>query len=198
MYSKDNGMEEQNHVIFIKNMVCNRCILVVTEILKGLNFTPLNVELGMAVVQEQLEVGDREAIRKVLERYGFEWIDDKRMRIIEQIRTAVIELVHYENNLCKLKLSEYLKEKCRADYSFLSKLFSEVKGMSIEKYVILQKVERIKELLVYDELSVGEIADRLHYSSVAHLSTQFRNVTGMTPSEFKRLKGPGREPLDQV
>lgn len=191
-------MEEQEHVIFIKNMVCNRCILVVTEMLKDLHLTPLKVELGMAIVQEQLRPADRETIKAVLEKYGFELIDDKRMRVIEQIRTAIIELVHYEDNTSKLKLSEYLKEKCHYDYSFLSKLFSEVNGISIEKYYIAQKVERIKELLVYDELSISEIADLLQYSSVAHLSTQFHNVTGMSPSQFKRLKEHGREPLDKV
>ena len=175
-------MAEQNHIILIKNMVCNRCVLVVTEMLKGLHLTPLNVELGKAA----------------LEKYGFEWIDDKRMRIIEQIRTAIIELVHYEDNASKLKLSEYLKEKCHYDYSFLSKLFSEVNGVSIEKYYIAQKVERIKELLIYDELSISEIADLLQYSSVAHLSTQFRNMTGMTPSQFKQLKEHKREPLDEI
>ena len=189
-------MEEQEHVIFIKNMVCNRCILVVTEMLKDLHLTPLKVELGMAIVQEQLQPADRETIKAALEKYGFELIDDKRMRVIEQIRTAIIELVHYEDNTSKLKLSEYLKEKCHYDYSFLSKLFSEVNGISIEKYYIAQKVERIKELLVYDELSISEIANLLQYSSVAHLSTQFHNVTGMSPSQFKRLKEHGREPLD--
>lgn len=191
-------MEEQEHVIFIKNMVCNRCILVVTEMLKDLHLTPLKVELGMAIVQEQLQPADRETIKAALEKYGFELIDDKRMCVIEQIRTAIIELVHYEDNTSKLKLSEYLKEKCHYDYSFLSKLFSEVNGISIEKYYIAQKVERIKELLVYDELSISEIADLLQYSSVAHLSTQFHNVTGMSPSQFKRLKEHGREPLDKV
>lgn len=179
-------------------MVCNRCILVISQILKGLKLTPLKIELGKAVVQEQLQPDDRERIRLALEEYGFELLDDKRLRLIEQIRTAVIELVHYEDNLNRIKLSEYLKEKCHYDYSFLSKLFSEVNGISIEKYYIAQKVERIKELLAYDEWSVSEIADRLQYSSVAHLSSQFRNVTGMSPSEFKRLKAPGREPLDQV
>ena len=191
-------MEEQEHVIFIKNMVCNRCILVVTEMLKDLHLTPLKVELGMAIVQEQLQPADRETIKAALEKYGFELIDDKQMRVIEQIRTAIIELVHYEDNTSKLKLSEYLKEKCHYDYSFLSKLFSEVNGISIEKYYIAQKVERIKELLVYDELSISEIANLLQYSSVAHLSTQFHNVTGMSPSQFKRLKEHGREPLDKV
>lgn len=191
-------MEEQSHVIFIKNMVCNRCILVISEILKGLKFTPLKIELGKAITREQLTPGDRQVIREALEKYGFELIDDKQSRIIEQIRTAIIELVHYEDNLSKLKLSEYLKEKCHYDYSFLSKLFSEVNGISIEKYYIAQKVERIKELLAYDELSISEIAAQLQYSSVAHLSSQFRNVTGMSPSEFKRLKDHGREPLDKV
>ncbi|MBC5620639.1 MULTISPECIES: AraC family transcriptional regulator [Butyricimonas] len=191
-------MEEQKHVIFIKNMVCNRCILVIKQILKDLQFTPLQVDLGTAVVKEELTSDDREVIRKALEEYGFELIDDKRQRIIEQIRTSIIQLVHYEGNLSKLKLSEYLKEKCHYDYSFLSKLFTEMNGISIEKYYIAQKVERIKELLFYDELSISEIADKLQYSSVAHLSTQFRNVTGMSPSEFKRLKEHGREPLDKV
>ncbi len=191
-------MEEQKHVIFIKNMVCNRCILVIKQILKDLQFTPLQVDLGTAVVKEELTSDDREVIRKALEEYGFELIDDKRQRIIEQIRTSIIQLVHYEGNLSKLKLSEYLKEKCHYDYSFLSKLFTEMNGISIEKYYIAQKVERIKELLFYDELSISEIADKLQYSSVAHLSTQFRNVTGMSPSEFKRLKENGREPLDKV
>ena len=191
-------MAEQNHIILIKNMVCNRCVLVVTEMLKGLHLTPLNVELGKAVVQEELKPDDWKNIKEALEKYGFEWIDDKRMRIIEQIRTAIIELVHYEDNASKLKLSEYLKEKCHYDYSFLSKLFSEVNGVSIEKYYIAQKVERIKELLIYYELSISEIADLLQYSSVAHLSTQFRNVTGMTPSQFKQLKEHKREPLDEI
>lgn len=191
-------MEEQSHTIFIKNMVCNRCILVVSQILEELEFTPLRIELGKAIVHERLEPRDRDAIKAALGKYGFESIDNKRQRIIEQIRTAVIELVHYEDNGSKLKLSEYLKEKCLYDYSFLSKLFSEVNGMSIEKYYIAQKVERIKELLAYDELSISEIAVRLQYSSPAHLSSQFRSVTGMSPSAFKRLREPRRAPLDKV
>ena len=175
-------MEEQEHVLFIKNMVCNRCILVVSEMLKNLNFNPLRIELGKVVVEEPLKPADRFLIRKALEALGFELLDDKRHRLIEQIRTAIIELVHYENNLSKLKLSEYLSGKCHYDYSLLSKLFS----------------ERIKELLIYDELTIGEIATQLQYSSVAHLSSQFRQVTGMSPSEFKRLKGNKRSPLDKV
>lgn len=179
-------------------MVCNRCILVISQILKKLNYTPLNIELGKVIVREPLESGDRDAIRQAIEECGFELIDDKRQHLIEKIRTAIIELVHYEDNLSKLKLSGYLKEKCHHDYSFLSKLFSEINGISIEKYYIAQKVERVKELLAYDELSISEIASRLQYSSVAHLSSQFRTMTGMSPSEFKRLKNHNRKPLDQI
>ena len=172
-------MEEQEHVLFIKNMVCNRCILVVSEMLKNLNFNPLRIELGKVVIEEPLKPADRFLIRKALEALGF-------------------ELVHYENNLSILKLSEYSSERCHYDCSLLSKLFSAGNGISIEKYYIAQKVERIKELLIYDELTIGEIATQLQYSSVAHLSSQFRQVTGMSPSEFKRLKGNKRSPLDKV
>ena len=160
-------------------MVCNRCIMVVTEALKRMGFTPLSVELGTAILQEPINAEERAAIKPVLEAYGF-------------------ELVHYNDNSSKTNLSDYLTDKCHHDYSFLSKLFSEVNGISIERYYIIQKIERIKELLVYDELSISEIADKLNYSSAAHLSTQFRNMTGISPSQFKRLKGYKLKPLDEV
>lgn len=188
----------KNDTVHIKNMVCNRCILVVTEALERLGFTPIRVELGTAVLREPITSGQRAAIRAALEAYGFELIDDRRMRIIEQIKVAVIELVHYRDNSSRLNLSDYLSQKCRHDYSSLSKLFSEVTGTTIERYYLLQKVERIKELLVYDELSISEIADKLNYSSAAYLTTQFRNLTGITPSRFKRLSGHKLKPLDKV
>ena len=191
-------MAEQNHIILIKNMVCNRCVLVVTEMLKGLHLTPLNVELGKAVVQEELKPDDWKNIKEALEKYGFEWIDDKRMRIIEQIRTAIIELVHYDDNGLKTNLSDYLASKLHRDYSALSKLFSETTNTTIEKYLIAQKIERAKELLMYGELSLNEIADILNYSSVSYLSAQFKHVTGMTPSHFKKIKGNKRKPLDEI
>ena len=122
-------------------MVCNRCIMVVTEALKRMGFTPLSVELGTAILQEPINAEERAAIKPALEAYGFELIDDKRMRIIEQIKVAVIELVHYNDNSSKTNLSDYLTDKCHHDYSFLSKLFSEVNGISIEKYYIIQKIE---------------------------------------------------------
>ena len=185
---------ERENVFHIRNMVCNRCILVVTQLLEKSGFTPLDVEL------DEVEHGreQREAFRKLLEAYGFELIDDRRMRLIEQIRTAVIELVHYREDASKVNLSDYLRERCHRDYSALSKLFSEVSGISIEKYYLAQRIERVKELLAYDDLTVSEIADKLRYSSVAHLSAQFRAQTGMSPSEFRRLKGRGLKPLDEV
>lgn len=157
---------ERENVFHIRNMVCNRCILVVTQLLEKSGFTPLDVELGTAVVQETPGREQREAFRKLLEAYGFELIDDRRMRLIEQIRTAVIELVHYREDASKVNLSDYLRERCHRDYSALSKLFSEVSGISIEKYYLAQRIERVKELLAYGDLTVSEIADKLRYSSV--------------------------------
>ena len=133
---------ERENVFYIKNMVCNRCILVVTRLLEKAGFTPLDVGLGTVVVQEKPGREQREAFRKLLEAYGFELIDDSRMRLIEQIRTAVIELVHYSEDASKVNLSDYLRERCHRDYSALSKLFSEVNGISIEKYFLAQRTTR--------------------------------------------------------
>lgn len=186
------------NTLHIKNMVCNRCILVVRQLLERAGLAPLSVELGRAVVREAPDRARLEALRVQLESYGFELLDDKRLRLVERIRTAVIELVHYSDGGSKVNLSDYLRERCHRDYSSLSKLFSEVCGQSIEKYYLAQRIERVKELLTYDELTVGEIADRLGYSSTAHLSAQFRSQTGLSPSEFRRLKGRGLKPLDEV
>ena len=189
---------ERENVFHIRNMVCNRCILVVTQLLEKSGFTPLDVELGTAVVQETPGREQREAFRKLLEAFGFELIDDRRMRLIEQIRTAVIELVHYREDASKVNLSDYLRERCHRDYSALSKLFSEVSGISIEKYYLAQRIERAKELLTDRELTLSEIADRLGYSSVAYLSAQFKQVTGMTPSRYRESEHPDRRPLDRI
>lgn len=188
----------QEDVLYIRNMVCNRCILAVGNLLAESGFTPVSVELGKAVLREPLQPGQREALRSQLESMGFELIDDRRMRIVEQIRTAVIELVHYREDTSRVNLSDYLRDRCHRDYSSLSKLFSEACGVSIEKYCLAQKIERAKELLAYGELSVGEIADRLCYSSTAHFSAQFRSQTGLSPSQFRRLKKPGLKPLDEI
>lgn len=184
--------------IYIKNMVCRRCIYTVAEVFQENGVSPLKVELGIVTLAQPLLPAQWRGIQARLEQYGFEVIDDKRMRIVEQIRVGVIELVHHAEEQEKVNLSDYLQQKCHREYSFLSKLFTEMQGISIEKYYIHQKIERVKELLFYDELSVGEIADKLHYSSVAHLSGQFKAVTGLSPTQFKRMKGHALRPLDEI
>ena len=176
---------ERENVFYIKNMVCNRCILVVTRLLEKAGFTPLDVGLGTVVVQEKPGREQREAFRKLLEAYGFELIDDSRMRLIEQIRTAVIELVHYSEDASKVNLSDYLRERCHRDYSALSKLFSEVNGISIEKYFLAQRIERVKELLAYGDLTVSEIAYATGFADVCTFSRFFAKGMGMSPTKYR-------------
>ena len=188
----------REYKLYIKNMVCNRCIMVVHDQLVKLGFEPFSVELGLVIFQEELLPRQKETIKKMLESFGFELIDDKRIRLIERIKSVIIELVHDKNNHLTMNLSDYIVDKVHHDYSYISNLFSEIEHTTIEKYFIAQKIERVKELLVYDELSLNEIADLLNYSSVAHLSAQFKKVTGLTPSYFRKIKENKRKPLDQV
>lgn len=198
MKDKDTIQAEHTNKLYIKNMVCNRCIMVVEDQLRKLHISPLSVELGEVVLAENLTDDLKTKIRDVLEPLGFELIDNKRIQLVELIKNAIIDLVHYSDTILQTNLSDYLTEKFHHEYSFLSKLFSEVTDTTIEKYYIAQKIERVKELLVYDELTLNEIADQLNYSSVSHLSTQFKSATGMTPSYYKKLKGHKRKPLDEV
>ena len=190
--------------IHIKNMVCPRCIMSVREIFRKNGIEPAEVDLGTVTLdseaQEKIASGDAliGQIKRNLEDLGFEMIDDKRMQIVESIRTGVIEFVHNPEIQDNTKLSEYLQRKCLKEYSALSKLFTEIKGMTIEKYCILQKVEYVKELLFYGELSVSEIADMLHYSSVAHLSAQFKSVTGISPTRFRQMKEKHLTSIDSI
>ena len=161
-----------NTTLYIKNMVCYRCIMVVEDLLGKFGFTVLHIELGKVLIQETPEKADLERIRQALEAVGFELIDDKRDRLIEQIKQEIIRLVHSQNGELKTTLSDYLADRLHHDYSSLSKLFSETNGITIEKYFISQKIERVKELLVYDQLSLNEIAFLLKYTSTAHLSSQ--------------------------
>lgn len=188
----------QENILHIKNMVCNRCIMVVEDQLKRLGLQPLSVELGVAILQSQVTDEVYHSVKEALEPFGFELMDDKKSQVIEQIKDAIIELVHYKDSDLKVNLSDYLASKLNRDYSSLSKLFSEVTNTTIEKYLIAQKIERAKELLVYGELSLNEIADELNYSSAAYLSSQFKSVTGLTPSYFKSIKENKRKPLDEV
>ncbi|MBB4034553.1 AraC-like DNA-binding protein [Dysgonomonas hofstadii] len=184
--------------LYIKNMVCDRCKMVVKSELEKLGLTPLNIDLGEVILEKPLDEHQKLLIENALAPLGFELIDDKKSRLIEQIKTLIIELVHYNNSNLKINLSDYLSDKLHHDYNYISNLFSEIEGTTIEKYFIAQKIEKVKELLVYDELSLNEIAFRLNYSSTAHLSSQFKKVTGLTPSHFKQIKTNKRKPLDKV
>ena len=193
-----NAGKEAGTVLHIKNMVCNRCIMAVEGCLKQSGLHPAHVELGTAVISEELTDEMLGTVRNALEALGFELIDDRKSLLIEQIRSEVIKLVHYGGNGLKVNLSEHLSSKLNRDYSSLSKLFSETYGSTIEHYCIAQKVERAKELLANGELTVSQIADCLGYSSVAHLSAQFSRQAGMTPSAYRKLKEKPRLPLDKI
>jgi AraC-like DNA-binding protein len=184
--------------LYIKNMVCSRCIMVVKSELIKFGLHPTCVELGQASITEELEGPEKNKLNKVLMSLGFELMDDKRSRIIEKIKNAIVELVHYSEDQLKTNFSKYISEKLHHDYNSLSNLFSEVQGTTIEKYFIAQKIEKVKELLVYDELSLSEIAEKMNYSSVSHLSKQFKKVTGLTPTYFKQVKENKRIPLEQL
>ncbi len=179
-------------------MVCDRCKMVVRSELEKLGFNPVSVELGEVILEEEVTAKQKLQIAKMLLSLGFELIDDKRSRIIEKIKNIIINLIHHSNDPVHTNLSGVLADELHHDYSYLSNLFSEVEGTTIEKYFIAQKIEKVKELLVYDELSLKEIADQMNYSSTAYLSNQFKKVTGLTPGHFKKIKETKRKPLDHI
>ena len=178
--------------------MCSRCIMVVQNELNRLGIAATSVKLGEVELAEALTAEDRKKLGESLVPLGFELIDDKKSRLIEKIKTVIIGLVHHQENDAKINLSTLLSKELHHDYPYLSNLFSDVEGTTIEKYFIAQKIEKVKELLVYDELSLSEIAFRLNYSSVAHLSSQFKKITGLTPSHFKQIREDKRKPLDKV
>ncbi len=157
-----------------------------------------DIRLGEATLEREPAAEEKRKLEEALVALGFQLIDDKKSRLIEKIKNIIIELVHHQDGEIKTNLSELLSSKLHRDYNYLSNLFSEVEGSTIEKYYIAQKIEKVKELLVYDELSLSEIALRLNYSSVAYLSNQFKKVTGLTPSHFKQVKENKRQSLDEV
>ncbi|UOX33787.1 AraC family transcriptional regulator [Flavobacterium sediminilitoris] len=184
--------------VYIKNMVCGRCILVVKSELEKLGLNILSIELGEVTLSKPISIEEKKKISKQLEPFGFEILDDTNSKIIEKIKNILIDLIQNKNNDINVNISDYLKDKLRQDYSKLSNLFSDIEGISIEKYFINLKIEKVKELIVYDELSLTEIANLLNYSSSAHLSNQFKKVTGFSPSYFKKLKENKRIQIDQL
>lgn len=180
-------------------MVCHRCKMVVRTELEKLKLHPVNIALGEVVIEEkELSKEQSKNVAEALKTVGFELIDDRRSKLIEQIKTFVIDTVHYKDEQPKKNYSELLSQHLHHDYSHLSNLFSEVEGITIEQYIINQKIEKVKELLMYDEFSLSQIALQLGYSSTAHLSNQFKKLTGLTPSKFKQMGVESRKSLDDV
>ena len=178
--------------LYIKNMVCARCKMVVESELEKLGLQTISVELGEVELQDAITDSQKEVLLKNLQDLGFDLIDDKKSKTVEKIKNLIVDLVHHKNNELKINLSDYLAENLNQDYNSLSNLFSEIENTTIEKYFISQKIEKVKELLVYNELSLSEIADILNYSNVAHLSNQFKKITGFTPTHFKQSKDKKR------
>jgi YesN/AraC family two-component response regulator len=172
--------------------------MVVKDELIKFGVHPISIELGEVEITEELNAQKKNRFDKILQSFGFELIDNKKSRLIEQIKNTIVEQVHYSQHPLTNNFSEHISQKVHHDYNYLSNLFSEVEGITIEKYFISQKIEKVKELLKYDELSLSQIADRLSYSSVAYLSNQFKKVTGLTPSYYKNSAQKKRIPLDKI
>ena len=179
-------------------MVSNRCKMAVKEELKALGLHFIVVDLGEVEIMENISMAQRELLKTRLLDSGLELMDDKKAMLIEKIKNVIIEMVHHSNEIIKVNFSDYLSEKLNHDYTYLSNLFSEVQGTTIEQFIISHKTERIKELIIYGELNITEIAWKMGYSSVAHLSSQFKKVTGLSPSHFKQLKNKRRSPIEEI
>ena len=184
--------------LYIKNMVCNRCIMVVKQELENLKLKPLKVSMGEAELSKQQSVKQMQQLNSRLLQLGFEILDDKKQKQIEKIKSLLIKKVQSGDVEEHFSISEYLSNALHKDYSYISRLFSEVEGITVEQFFILQKIEKVKEWLVYGELNLSEISFRLGYSSVAHISAQFKKITGLTPSHFKKLGNPQRKSLDEL
>ncbi len=178
-------------------MVCPRCIMVVESTLVKLSIPFVTIDLGEVTLEQPLSSELRSQLETELQKIGFQLIDEKKDRLVEQVKVLLVKLI-YDNVELKVNLSDYLSDKLSMDYTYISNQFSEMEKTTIEKYFIAQKIERVKELLRYDEMSLSEIAFQLNYSSVAHLSGQFKRVTGLTPSQFKQKGDLQRRPIDQV
>lgn len=184
--------------LYIKNMVCSRCKLVVKSVFESIGINPITVELGEVELANEMNENQKSEILKNLRAVGFDLIDDRKSKTIHTIKTLIIDLVQNKNNDLKINLSNYLSQELHQDYNTLSNLFSEVENTTIEKYFIHQKIEKVKELIMYDELSLSEIAYSLNYSTVSHLSNQFKKVTGFSPTYFKNIKTIKRKQIEDL
>ncbi len=184
--------------LFVKYMVSNRCKIVVKNILNEIGLHFILVDLGEVEVMENITSEQREVLKKALLEVGLELIEDKKSILIENVKILIIKLVHHTEEGVKINFSDYLSEKLNYNYTYLANLFSEVQGTTIEHFIIYHKIEKIKELMFYGELTITEIAYKMNYSSVAHLSTQFKKVTGLSPYHFKQSKDKRRVPIEEI
>ncbi|GHN02389.1 hypothetical protein WSM22_38780 [Cytophagales bacterium WSM2-2] len=184
--------------LYIKYMVSLRCKMMVKEELRKLGLKYVVLDLGMVEILEDMTQAQRDQLKINLLKSGLELLDDKRSILVEKIKNAITELIHYSDEIPVINYSEFISEKLKYDYTYLSNIFSEVKGITIQQYIIINKIERVKELLLYDELNLTEISYKLHYSSVAHLSNQFKKVTGLSPSFYKQLKQKRKSNLEDM
>ncbi|PTX43007.1 AraC-like DNA-binding protein [Christiangramia gaetbulicola] len=175
-------------ILYIKYMVSLRCKMVVKEELNKLGLNNIKVDLGMVEIIEEITSAQKKELKKKLLHYGLELLDNKRNILIEKIKSVVVEMIHHSRELPKINFSDHLSNELGYDCTYLSNIFSEVKGITLQQFIIIHKIERVKELLLYNELSLTEISYLLNYSSVAHLSNQFKKITGLTPSYFKKIK----------
>ena len=184
--------------LYIKYMVSLRCKMMVKEELKKLGLHFVVVDLGMVEIMENINLEQHDQLKINLLQSGLELLDDKRSILIDKIKNVIIQMIHYAEDLPTTNYSEYISEQLHYDYTYLSNIFSEVKGITIQQFIIIHKIEKVKELLLYDELNLTEISYKLHYSSVAHLSNQFKKITGLSPSFYKRLKQKRKGNLENI
>lgn len=184
--------------LYIKYMVSLRCKMMVKEELKKLGLHYTTIDLGMVEIMEDITEEQREKLKNNLLRSGLELLDNKKSILIEKIKNVITEMIHYSDEIPVVNYSDFISEKLNYDYTHLSNIFSEVKGITIQQFIIINKIEKVKELLLYDELNLTEIAHKLHYSSVGHLSNQFKKITGLSPSFFKQLKHKRKGNLENM
>ena len=183
----------------IKNMVCPRCIMAVEDIINELGWDIIKIDLGEVIVAKNKNGINWEELKEKLEKIGFELLEDIKIQLVEKIKSLIVQHIHHsEDEELKINYSDYLATEIGKDYRYLSNLFSDIENVTIERFIILQKIERVKEQIIYDELTLSEIAYKLNYSSVAHLSNQFKQVTGFTPTRFKKLKSHKRKTIDEI
>ena len=182
----------------VKNMVCPRCIESVQSVFEELNLVVTTIELGKVTLKETFNSNQKQELKTRLKAKGFELLADKQTQIINEIKSIIIEEIHYKEALPLVNFSTILAEKLHYDYAYLSRLFSTVEGRTIEKFIVAQKIEKVKELLTYNEMTLTKIAFQMNYSSVAYLSSQFKKITGMSPSAFKNLQNGKRQFLDEI